>query len=458
MKQNRLDRSRIPDPGSLRPFRFPPIDRFQLSNGLPVLAARTESLPVVTYSLLLPAGAIHEAGRDAGLASLVGSLLESGTGSMDAAAIAERLETLGVRMHVGTSWEVSRVDFTALSAKAGEAAQVVATLVGDPTFPEGEVERIRHQQLASIMQRRAEPRGLANEMVARYVFSEDTPFSRPLVGTPRSVAQLSREKAMSFHADYFTPMGASLIVAGNLTSDEMRTTTEVAFGEWTGDAAVKLPTVVEARSDTTHVVIIERPGAVQSEIRIGHVGVPRNSPDYFPILVLNTVLGGAFSSRLNLNLREKHGFTYGANSRFVMRRRPGPFIVSAAVQSEVTGRAIEETLNELHRIREAEIRPDELADARQYVAGTFPLRLETTDGVASRLAELAIYDLPDSYLDDFAERVLAVTADEVLQAARQHIHPDRLAIVIVGDPDPLRPQLESLNLGPIEAVRPESNE
>ncbi|MEX2584152.1 MAG: pitrilysin family protein [Gemmatimonadota bacterium] len=458
MSTTLVDRSTVPGPGPLRPFSFPPIDHLTLTNGLPVLYARTDGVPVVTFSLLIPAGGIREQREDAGLATLTGSLLESGTLRLDAPTIAQRLEKLGVRVHVGSSWEVSHVDFTALADRAAAAAELIAELVREPSFPAGEVERLRNEQLASIVQRRAEPRGLANEAAARFIFSEDTPFSRPLTGTARTVSALDRDEIASFHARNFTPQGAALVVAGNADPATVRDIAESSFGSWSGGEPESAAGPVFPRTDGPQVVVVERPGAVQSEIRVGHIGVPRKVPDYFQILVMNTILGGAFSSRLNLNLRERHGFTYGVSSGFVMRRKPGPFIVSTAVQTEVTGRAVSEILFELRRIREGDVTDAELSDARQYVAGTFPLRLQTTDGVASRLAELAIYDLPDSYLADFAERILAVSADEVVTAARQHVEPDRLTVLVVGDPEHVRPQLEALGIGQTVSIRPEEME
>lgn len=211
----------------------------------------------------------------------------------------------------------------------------------------------------------------------------------------------------------------------------------------------------DPREREIQIVVVDRPGAVQSEIRIGHVGVARNSADYFAVVVMNTILGGAFSSRLNLNLREKNGFTYGASSSFVMRRRPGPFLISSAVQTEVTGAAVRETLEELRRIRSAEVTAAELADATQYVAGTFPLRLQTTDGVASTLAEIVVHGLDDRYFDTFAERILSVSAEEVRAAAEKHIHPGELVILVAGDAVNVVPQLLELDLGEPTIVRSE---
>jgi zinc protease len=246
------------------------------------------------------------------------------------------------------------------------------------------------------------------------------------------------------------------VVAGNLSSGSVRTTAEAAFGGWQGPEPPQPGAVSLPRAERVQVVLVEHPGAVQSEIRIGHVGVPRNTPDFFSIVVMNTILGGAFSSRLNLNLRERHGFTYAVSSSFVMRREAGPFVVATAVQTEVTGAAVREICTELKRIRREPVTGAELADARQYVAGTFPLRLQTTDGVASNLAELFVYDLPESYLDRFAERILAVTGAEVLEAATRHLHPDRLTVLVVGDAAQVLPQLEALELGAVLTVGSEA--
>lgn len=452
MSTEPLDRTRVPEPGTLRPFHFPEIEQFSLGNGIPVFFARTEGLPVVTFSMLQPAGAIREDPSHAGLATLTGNLLESGTRRLSGTELAVELESLGLRLDVGTSWEVTSVDFTALTAHIDRAARIAAEVMMEPVFPEAEVARLRHEQLARILQRRAEPRGLANEMVYRFIFAPESPFSRPVSGTVGTVEALGREDVVQYHGTCFTPVEAGVIVAGNLSVQEVRETAESAFGQWRGEPPRERAGVAKERVSGVRVVIVDRPGSVQSEIRIGHLGVPRNTPDFFPIIVMNTILGGAFSSRLNLNLREKHGYTYGANSAFVMRRQPGPFIVSTAVQTEVTANAVREILGELERIREEPVNEGELADARNYVAGTFPLRLQTTDGVASRLAELFVYDLPRSYIDEFADRVLAVSEDEVLEAARARIRPENLTILVVGDAATVREPLEALGMGPIQVV------
>lgn len=446
------DRSNPPPPGELKPFVFPPIERLTLSNGLPVWFCRTEGLPVTTLTLLLPGGGLRESPARAGVATLTGALLESGAGEMEAPEISEKLERLGVHLQVGTAWEVSHLKFTALSPMVGPALDLAGTLVQTPSFPEAEVDRLRNQQVAGILQRRAEPRGFANELVSRFLFAEDSPFSRPLGGLSESVSALTRDDVQNYHDAFYSPSGAGIVVAGNIEPGRILEQVERVFGQWQGEALPVLDVPVRPRSDGVQVVVIDRPGAVQSEIRIGHIGVPRNTPDYFPITVMNTILGGAFSSRLNLNLREKHGFTYGVRSSFVMRRRPGPFLVSTAVQTEVTGRAVQEILAEIGGMRDSEVRSEELSDARQYVAGTFPLPLQTTEGIAARLSELFIYDLPDSYLEEFAERTIAVEAEDVLRVARQYLHPDCATILVLGDAAAVTKQLASIGLGDVDVI------
>lgn len=447
-----VDRSAPPQPGSLRPFHFPPTEQATLGNGMQLRFAASPGLGVATAALLLRASAVAEPAERAGLATLTASLLESGTRSRSAAEIADAFERLGVQVGVGAAWNATQLEVTGLASRLPAALELVAELVRSPAFPELEVERLRQEQLASILQRRAEPRGLADEMAARYIFAPASPFSRAVVGTAGTVGGLTRSDVEAFHAGHYSPVGATLVVTGDLDFAAASGLAESAFGSWSAAPAPEPATEIAARFQRRRVVLIDRPGAVQSEIRIGHVGVARSTPDYFPLVVMNAILGGAFSSRLNLSLREKHGFTYGATSAFVMRRHPGPFLVSTAVQTEVTAAAVREAFRELEGIREGQVSAAELADARNYLAGIFPLRLQTTEGLASRLAELALYDLPADYFDHYRDRILAVTAEEVHQVAQRRIDPERAVVLVVGDAAAVRPGLEELGLGETEVV------
>jgi zinc protease len=248
------------------------------------------------------------------------------------------------------------------------------------------------------------------------------------------------------------------VAAGDASADEIQALAERWLGGWRGEPDAVSPPEVRPRLDRTTVVIVDRPGAVQSEIRIGHVGIERTAPDYFAVTVLNSILGGTFSSRMNLNLRERLGYTYGASSSFASRRQPGLFSMTTAVQTEVTAHSVSEMLREMREMREAPVTGAELEDARNFLAGVFPIGLQTTDGVAGKLSTIATYGLPDDYYDHYREGLLSVTAAEVQEAARRRLWPDRAAVVIAGDAEKIRGELEALDVGPVEVVSAEELE
>lgn len=436
-----LARTRPPAPGPTRPFHFPAVERGSLPNGFRLLVSPLRGLPVTTLAVILPAGAVAEAPRLAGLASLAAELLESGTARRDAAEIAEAAEALGVTISVRPRWDWVEIGITGLRTRLRPGAELLAELVRGPRFPSDEVARLRAERLATLAQTRAEPGGLADEAVLAAIYAPASPFSRPLDGVPESVAELKRGSLAAFHAARYRPLGSALIATGDLDAAEVASLAAELFGEWQGEAEPLAPVPVQAVAPGASQRLVGIAGAAQAEIRMGHVGVERSTPDYFPLLVMNAILGGTFSSRLNLNLRERHGFTYGVSSSWSMRRQPGPFLISTAVQTEHTGAAVREILREVEGMREAPPRPEELEDARNYLAGVFPLTLQTTDGLAARLAAMAGYGLEVDFYDRYRERILAVTGEEVLAVARRHLHPQRLATVVVGDAAALREQL-----------------
>ncbi|HEX2188223.1 MAG TPA: pitrilysin family protein [Longimicrobiaceae bacterium] len=446
------DRSRPPAPGPLRPYHFPPTHRRELSNGLQVLVAEVREFPVVSLGMSLPASGMDEAPERAGVATLTADLLDAGAAGRSALEVAAELEGLGVLEDTGASWDATYVGFTSLRTRVEPASRILADLVRRPDFPQGELDRLRGQRLAAIAQRRADPSLLANEAALRFIFAEGTPYARPLSGTTRSLEALTREDVRQFHALRYLPAGATLLAAGDLSADEAVEIAEACFGDWAGAPEPSPAAEVRAREDAPGVVLVDRPGSVQAEVRVGQVGVARTDPDFFPLLVMNQILGGSFSSRLNLSLRERHGYTYGLHSSFTMRRLPGPFLVSTAVQSEATAASLREIFHEVRAIREAPVTDEELDDVRSYLAGVFPLRLETTVGIASRLSSIAVYGLPDDYFDHYRERILAVTRDDVLRVAREHLDPERMVAVVAGDAAQLRGPLEEL--GEVRVLQP----
>jgi zinc protease len=453
-----LDRTQPPGRGPLRPFHFPAVQRRTLANGLAVLAAELRNFPVVTVDLVMNAGGLTEDAEHAGLAAITSGLLESGAGSLSAAEIAERVDGLGLSLDSGVSWDTAQAGFTCLRSRLEPGFELLADLARHPTFPENEVERLRDERIATIQQRRGTPSTVADEAANRWTYAPRVPFARPLAGLLRTVPSITRDAVAAFHARRYAPAGSAIVAAGDASVDEIAALAERWFGDWTGEARPDAPFEVAPRLDETTIVIVHRAGSVQSEIRVQHVGIERTAPDFFAVTVMNAILGGTFSSRLNLNLRERLGYTYGASSSFASRRQPGTFSMSTAVQTEVTAHSVAEMLRDLREIREAPVTQAELDDARNFLAGVFPLGLQTTDGVAGKLSTLATYGLPDDYYDHYRDGLLAVTAADVQDAARRRLWPNRAAVVIAGDAEAIRGELEALDVGPVLVVGPESLE
>ncbi len=445
-----LDRAQAPAPGPVRPFRFPEVQRSALDNGLNVLAARHGRLPVVTAALVLEGGAAGDPPAKAGLAYLVAGALDAGTRRRSADQLAWELERLGVEFEADPRWDGVILSIVAPRDRLEPALDLFAEIVREPAFRVEEIERLRAEQLADILQRQKEPRALAADMAARFIFGRDVPYARPLIGTSASVRDLGPADVEAFYRGWYAPGGAALLLVGDIDAADARALADKRFGDWSGRPQPRPEFQVTRGVERATIFVVDRPGSVQSEIRVGDVGLERGHADYFPVQVMNSLLGGAFTSRLNMSLRERHGFTYGIRSGFAFRRRPGPFLINTAVATDVTARAVEETLREVNRLREEAPPADEVAAARDYLAGTLPLELQTTEQLAGRLADLVIYDLPDDYFGRYRERILAVTPEEVQRVARAHLRPERLAIVIVGDAAAIVPGLEQLGMGPVQ--------
>lgn len=449
-----VDRGSPPSPGPIRPVRFPAVHRKRLDNGLTVLSARHGDLPLVTARLVVDAGAAAEPDAKAGLARLTAAALETGTADRSADEIAWAFERLGVEVDAVADWDATTLQVTVPRERLESAVALLSELARQPAFPAGEVERLRDEQRAAILQRRTEPRALADDMANRFVFAPGVPYARPLAGTLETVEPLDRDDAEAFYRSRFLAGAAALLLVGDIDDDDAVELADRHFGAWTSGRPDRPDFDVAPAIEETTVIVVDRPGAVQSELRIGHVGVARDHEDYFPLIVMNTILGGSFTSRLNMSLRERYGFTYGARSRFAFRRRPGPFVVQTAVATEVTGKAVQHTLRELAELQGQGASDDEVASARDYLRGVLPLQLQTTGQLSGRLAELVTYGLSDDYYDRYRDRVAAVTTDDVARVARRHLHLDRLAVVVVGDADSVAPELEQLDIGPVRVEEP----
>jgi zinc protease len=423
-----------------------------------IVVAPVNKLPIVTVLAIVEAGAATEPAGAQGVASLTARLLLEGAAGLDGAALADRFERIGASVDASADWDVAAVSLTALTAQLPEALALVRDLLRAPGFPEREVARLREERLADLLQQRTEPRGLADEQFAHAVYDAGARYAWPDAGTAESVRALTRADVVAFYEARFRPAGATLVFAGDVTMAQARALAEPMFGDWAGAQATPAPAGVDTARAGALTRIVAKADAPQSELRIGHVGLPRTSRDYFDAMVMNAVLGGLFSSRINLNLRETHGYTYGAFSAFEWRRGAGPFVVSTAVKSDVTAAAVQEILNEIERMRTEEIGEDELTLATSYLDGVFPIRYETTAAIASALANLVIHDLPDDYYDRYRQQVRGVTTAGVLRAAQRHLHPDQLRILVVGDPAAIAEPLAAVSRTPVQVVTPDGDE
>jgi zinc protease len=448
-----IDRSAPPLAGPIRPFRFPHFLRTRLSNGLAVLAARHSELPLVSMELLLPAGGQYDPEGQSGLASLTAAVLDEGTERRSSMEIAATAERLGGYFATAADWDVGFLATGLLAENRTDAFELLADVAFHPAFPTAEVERIRRQRLAEILRRTQDPSSLADDRFLRILY-EGTAYSHPLIGEEASLAALDREALVEFYQSHYGLDGAILIAVGDFDPEELLREADKAFA--TGGPAtppLPAPEIHPPSRPGISVHIVDRAGAAQTELRMGHPGVTRNHPDYPSLVVFNGLLGGKFTSRINLNLRERHGYTYGASSRFSGRMGPGPFTVSAGVATESTGAAAREILFELRRIREELVEPEELTETQSYLVGVFPYTMQTIGDLAKRLETLAVFDLPDDYYTRHLERIAGVTREDVLDVARRHVDPERVAIVAVGPAEALEPQLQGL--GPVTVWSPQ---
>lgn len=438
-----------PRSGPVRNYRFPQFKDETLPTGVRLITAPVGKLPLVTVLVLVNAGSTSEPRGKEGVAALTAAGLLEGTARFDGAELAEKFEQLGTSLESGADWDSAFLKITVLSDKVEEATRLLGEALSSPVFPEREIERLKAERLAEILQLETEPRGLADEKFSEFLYDDASRYSRPDEGSTESVRSLTRGDVEQFYRSNYNSGGITVIVAGDISSENAKNLVIEASRKWPSGSSRQQPLSGKARRNRASTHIVNKPDAPQSELRVGHVGLPRKHPDFFPTLVMNAVLGGLFGSRINLNLREAHGYTYGASSFYDWRRGPGPFVVSTAVESEVTAPALREILTEIDRIRAEKISAEELSLARDYLEGVFPIRYETTAAIASALATLAIYDLDADYYDSYRSNIRSVSEGAVLEAAKTHLHPELLQTVIVGDASIVRASLTDDKLGEV---------
>ena len=446
------DRSRPPALGPTPVLRLPAIEKRTLSNGLPVWIMGVHRVPTVHLELAVRAGIASDPSGKFGLSSLTADMLDEGAGSKSALEIADAIDFLGAELEASGAHDVSYVGLQVPVARLADALAVMVDVVARPTFPDAELKRLRDERLASLLEAQDDPEQLIAFAFPRIVYGAEHRYGTQPMGTAAAITRITAADLKAFHAAKYRPSNAALFVVGDVTAEGVMPILESGFASWKGEAAPAAPAISSAPQLTgRHVYLIDKPGAAQSQIRIGWIGVPRSTPDYFAIRVLNTILGGSFSSRLNNNLREVHGYAYGAGSTFDMRLGAGPFYASAGVQTDKTAEALKEFFNELTRIHEP-VGADELERAKNFLALLLPRTFETGGGAANALAQTFVYSLPSDYFQTYQDRVRAVTSADVKRVADQYIQPDKFAVVIVGDRKVIEPGVKGMNLGPLTVV------
>jgi zinc protease len=443
-----LDRTKPPKAGPPKDIEFPEYYDTTLSNGINLLVIENHKIPAVSVRLVFKNAGSFQDGSKYGSASITAELLTKGTKTRSAIQIAEEIDFLGASLSSGSDWDGSYISLSVLKKFLNEAAEVLADVVLNPVFDEEEISRVREQRIASILQGKDDANILSDRMFNKVVF-ENTPYSNPHEGTEESIKSITKKDLNDFYTGHYKPSNLILAFVGAISPEEALQIVNDKFGAWKNNGLIKAKTdnqnnTVNKSFSENFIYIVDKPGAVQSNLRIGHIGIERNNPDFTAVTVMNTILGGYFGSRINLNLREKHGFTYGARSGFNARILPGDFSVDTDVRNEVTDTSIKLIVDELKRIISEEVTDEEMQTVKNYLTGLFPLQLETANAVATRVINLNLYNLPKDYYSTYISALNKLTKKDILNAAKKYIHPENLYIVVSGSAEAIKEKLETI--------------
>jgi len=427
-----FDRTQVPAAQKPRPFNFPLFDRFTLKNGLQVIHVPHTKLPLVSIQVCLNAGADHDPEGGEGLAAVAADLLTEGTPSRDAYTISSEMEHLGTHIAGHADWNASFLELNSVKRQLDSSLDLFCDILFNATIPDDEVERARKQLLNQRLHVIDSPGRIASEYFYSRLYGSAR-YGKPLSGTQKEIAAIDAKALREFFRQGYRPQDATLIIVGDLNRGEAGELSRRYFENWKGKQSRKARDVQSYNQQPLHLHLVDRPGARQAEIRLGHIGIDRHSEDYYACVVLNQILGGYFLSRLNLNLREEKGLTYGINSRFIMRKGAGPFMISSAVDTQHTGRAISEIIREMKKLQQQRVEEKELQNALGYMTGIFPIAFESGLQIAAGLSNIVVHSLEDDYYRTYRERMTAVTAEQVQHAAQKYFHPDELLLVVSAD-------------------------
>ncbi len=442
-------RATRPKSGPLKAAQFAQPQQFTLPNGLTVILSERRELPVVSADLVFGSGSGTNPPDQPGLANFAVAMLDEGTTTKSALQIADEAARLGATLTTSSSMDASQVTVTSLSRQFPSALRLMSDVVLHPTFPQEEVERQRASRLATLVSQKSNPAQIVGRVMAAAVFGPNHPYGYIELGTEASNKALTRDAMLGFWKQHIVPGNAALVVVGAVSRPEIEKLASQAFSEWTGKSPVR-PSMPTPRQTDARLIIVDTPGAAQTQVRIAGVGTRRKTPDFEAAEVMNMVLGGLFTSRINLNLREDKGYTYGAFSTFAFRKEPGPFFVGSGVRTDATAPAVSEILGEIRKMRDVQVTVDELSLGRDSLVRSLPGRFETSGQAAASLSSLYVYELGLDYYAQYVERLLGVDAASVQTAARKYLLPDQFVVVAVGDKQKIESDLKNLKLGAIE--------
>jgi predicted Zn-dependent peptidase len=427
----------LPQP---RPFVMPNVVSYKLSNGLDVQLVEDHRVPFITVELGFKTGSTADGGKF-GLSAITADMITEGTKTKKSKEIAEAVDFIGGSLSASSDFDNTLVSMSGLSKYSDRVFSILSDVVLNPSFPEDELKLKKSNIIAELAMKRSEPDFLLDERFNKVTFGEH-PYAI-VAPTKESIESVSRQDLIDFHSHYYLPNKAHLVVIGDFNADKMKQTIANAFeSNWQPGKPPMVPQRGMPEQHGRKIYLVDRPGSVQSSIKVGNLSLSKTDPDYFPMLVANQILGGAGNSRLFLNIRENKGYTYGAYSHVGARKQKGAFEAETEVRTDVTAPSLQEVLYELDRLRNVKVSGKELGEAKSYLAGAFQLGLETQNGLASRLLERRLYELPDNYLETYVTNVLAVSLDDVRRVARKHIDLDNVVICVVGDASKIKPDLE----------------
>ncbi len=449
-----FDRTQVPSLDKPPALKLPALERVSLPNGVTLQLVQQHELPLVQVTLVIAGGVKLDAAQP-GLASFTTRMLTEGAGTRDANALQGELAFLGAQLFASAGTDAFTISLNVPKRTLGEALDLLGDVVLRPTFRAADVRRQRDLRLASILQRRDNANTLAALAFNQLVFPVNHPYHRPADGDSATTAALDSATVRTFYEQTFVPERAKFVVVGDVTAPEMRGLLSKRFGAWTRGAAARTMaavTVKPVNNANIRIYLVDKPNAAQSVIYLGAAGADRLSPDYPALMVMNTILGGSFSSRLNSNLRETKGYTYGISSRFSWAPLAGPFVVSSGVRTNVTDSALVEIFKEMKMLRDLAVDATELERAKAYVALGVPQRFETNAQVAAQLVDLGDYGLPLASLGDFVAKVGQVAVTDVQRVAKQYLPAGTATLVVVGDVAKIRAGIEALKLGSITTL------